>query len=268
MREDGGAAVSLRHWTRALRAIAAEAAHDIRGRRGMPFLRGLAGYGLHYRVQPRAPLVHLFELYPELEGLAVEMGTVQYRRANVNPYDLWALKAITALRNPRRILEVGTYDGATTLELARSAPAAEVFTLDVLSTQGLIGCRFAAAPERSRITQLTGDSQVFNFSGYERSIDVIFVDACHDYHVVKADTETALRLVAPDGVILWHDYNNAWPGVVQAINELADRHPVRRVIGTNLAILDTRTSASSCPVTDTRQRSDREAPQRTGRTLL
>ena len=38
--------------------------------------------------------------------------------------------------------------------------------------------------------------------------DLIFVDADHDYESAYRHSVTALNLLAPGGVILWHDYQN------------------------------------------------------------
>ena len=47
----------------------------------------------------------------------------------------------------------------------------------------------------------------------------MFVDGSHAYDYVRKDTDTAMRLVRPGGVVLWHDYG-VWPGVMQALEEL------------------------------------------------
>jgi Methyltransferase domain len=49
--------------------------------------------------------------------------------------------------------------------------------------------------------------------------DMVFVDASHAYEYVKGDTERALSLLKPDGLLIWHDYGE-WPGVTQALNGL------------------------------------------------
>jgi hypothetical protein len=65
-----------------------------------------------------------------------------------------------------------------------------------------------------------------------------FVGAAHDYPHGLADSRTALRLVRPGGVVLWHDFNAHFPGLVHAIIEAAPGLPLKRLgIHTMLAFL-------------------------------
>ena len=41
----------------------------------------------------------------------------------------------------------------------------------------------------------------------------------HAYDYAKKNSETAMRLVRPDGIVLWHDYG-VWDGVARALEEL------------------------------------------------
>jgi hypothetical protein len=52
-----------------------------------------------------------------------------------------------------------------------------------------------------------------------------------------ADTDTALRLVANKGMVIWHDYG-VWDGVTRALEEIdSSRHlGLRHVRGTSLVV--------------------------------
>jgi hypothetical protein len=70
---------------------------------------------------------------------------------------------------------------------------------------------------------------VFDFSEQyakiieDSSIDMVYIDANHDYDTVKRDLKTWSRKVKSGGFICGHDYNSdAWLGVVQAVDEFAD----------------------------------------------
>lgn len=51
------------------------------------------------------------------------------------------------------------------------------------------------------------------------SIDIVFIDACHNYECVKDDIHLWLPKVKKGGILSGHDYNSGWPGVVRAVNE-------------------------------------------------
>lgn len=51
------------------------------------------------------------------------------------------------------------------------------------------------------------------------SIDVVFIDALHDYESVKQDIALWWPLVREGGYLCGHDYNHKWPGVMRAVAE-------------------------------------------------
>ena len=68
-----------------------------------------------------------------------------------------------------------------------------------------MGKAFASQPEARRITQIYRDSAKYDFAEIGVSFDLIFIDGSHTYEYVKNDTEKTLPLLAPGGVMLWHD---------------------------------------------------------------
>jgi predicted O-methyltransferase YrrM len=180
---------------------------------------------------------------------------------NVNLAELAALNALCRTHNPKTILEIGTFDGRTTLNLALNSDA-QVFTLDLpaateakLGTIGgdikyvdkpahAIGARFAQPPHNAlpcakRITQLYGDSATFDFSPWYGKVDFVFVDGAHNYDYVMNDTSVAKKLLRPEGgVIVWHDYG-VWKDVTRALNELSKSDPslkLSRIKNTSLVV--------------------------------
>ncbi len=53
------------------------------------------------------------------------------------------------------------------------------------------------------------------------------------------DTEKVLDVLAPGGVVLWHDYVPGWPGVMEYLAELGDQLPLQQIQGTALVYLQT-----------------------------
>jgi len=238
----------LRYWMAALAALA-------RHSRERAFLRDLLSAGLAADTARRAETIEFLSAYPEAEGLHVALGEVQFRRSNMDPMEQYVLGALVQLRRPRVVFEIGTYDGATTLLLARSAPEARVLTLDLPRASagaadmqdeatnvdaGGVGSRFVNLPEAERIQQLHGDSMTFDYSDWHGSVDFVLVDAGHSHENAVADSRQALQLLTPGGVVVWDDYTTGWPGVVRAVDELPEhvRSSTFRPAGTSLAIYD------------------------------
>jgi len=186
----------------------------------------------------------------------------QPRRAqgDVNLAELSVLAtAAASVATGAEIVEIGTFDGRTTLNFAANSPThLAVFTLDLPPDAA---SKFALAPgERAfvekprsgrhfveadaewaapaqRITQLFGDSATFDWSPHHGKAGLVFVDGSHAHDYVVADTDTALRLIAQKGVVIWHDYG-VWEGVTRALEEIeASRHlGLRHVRGTSLVV--------------------------------
>ncbi len=247
----------MRYWTSALLSIGRNIARDIG--RGSPsrwsFTKQWLSSGHAYDAAPKAASAHFLDLYPEAENLKIDMGHVCFRRSNVTPFEAYCICCIAQLRQPKRLFEFGTFDGATSLLLARSCPAAGVFTLDLdpesagtsgtdIASEvenvrtGTVGERFRGTPEAGRIRQLFGDSTQFDYAPYQGSIDMVFVDACHDYPYAASDTQAALKIRNAAAVVLWHDYVPGWPGVVKAVDQLIPQHRIWHIAGTALAVLD------------------------------
>ena len=55
----------------------------------------------------------------------------------------------------------------------------------------------------------------------DNSMDVIYIDADHNYEAVKKDISLYLNKVKSGGYICGHDYSYNHSGVVQAVNELS-----------------------------------------------
>jgi predicted O-methyltransferase YrrM len=51
-------------------------------------------------------------------------------------------------------------------------------------------------------------------------LDMVFIDASHHYLDVKSDITAWLPKVKKDGILAGHDWQNNWPGVDQAVEEL------------------------------------------------
>jgi predicted O-methyltransferase YrrM len=53
----------------------------------------------------------------------------------------------------------------------------------------------------------------------DESLDLIYIDASHDYHSVLKDLQDWYPKLKTGGIICGDDYIDGWPGVVSAVNE-------------------------------------------------
>ena len=160
--------------------------------------------------------------------------------------ETFSLIAAAKLVDARRIFEIGTYLGTTTLNLALNVGEdSEILTLDLdedhaaLANQHPADCEltkkhldsqktldFLDSPVSRKVKTLTGDSKRFDFSPWRASIDLIFIDGGHDFATVKSDTENAFELIRTDSrsCILWHDYGNPeYSALTDYLEELSQR---------------------------------------------
>jgi predicted O-methyltransferase YrrM len=196
-------------------------------------------------------------LFPARPIFVAQPGKTQ---GDVNLAELAVLAtAAASVSAGSQIVEIGTFDGRTTLNLTINSPAqAPVFTLDLppqtwpkynlapgeraFVEKPRSGRHFIEPPSEwataaGRITQLFGDSATYDWSAHRGRAGLVFVDGSHAYDYVMADTATALSLIAPKGVVIWHDYG-VWDGVTRALEEIeASRHlGLRHVRGTSLVV--------------------------------
>lgn len=203
------------------------------------------------RFVPRLPRAALEDLFPGIETLTITMRHEVRKRALLHA-EAFVLSLITAHLSPRSIFEIGTASGQGTLLMARQAPEARIDTLDLGRTEAALGVQedeppwsdvesigeaYTASEHAGRITQHLGDSAAFDFGPFARRVELVFVDGAHTYDYVRSDSENALRMLSPGGVIVWDDCNYQNPGVGRALLELSrSGTPVHRVHGTRFAV--------------------------------
>jgi predicted O-methyltransferase YrrM len=227
----------------------------LRSRRERGALRQIA-LQARYHASP-IEAVDVSDLAPG--GHPLDLRELRGVDGNVTTFELVSLCLLARSISPRTILEIGTFDGRTTLNLAANSPGATVFTLDLPREElpsaeariapsdrkyvdkAVSGARFHGTDCESRIQQLYGDSATFDFTPYHGEVDLVFVDGAHSYEYVLSDSRNALRLLrSGSGVIVWHDYGT-WDGVTRALDELRRHEPafarLRRIHGTSLVYL-------------------------------
>ncbi|MEB3291644.1 MAG: class I SAM-dependent methyltransferase [Synechococcales bacterium] len=214
---------------------------------------------IYRHISFKLPMRRLDHLFPGILRSPAQLSASLIQRKDFWPLpilELLTLGAICQQFRPRRIFEIGTYRGASTLTMAMNTPPeTQIWTLDLAPemqsthVHGLgvgvpnfpVGELYRDTSYESRIHQLYGNSQVLDFSPYYGSMDLVLIDADHTYEFVKTDTEVALKLLKPGGMILWDDY--LWieqfpecAGVTRCLDELSTTLPCFQIAETRLAM--------------------------------
>lgn len=188
----------------------------------------------------------------EVSGFPREIvGSWAISENDVKDFVSFAMQA-----QPKKILEVGTYVGVSTMLLALACPEANIFTVDPdlslevemssarSDTRGVNGHATTHAVAREAANRL-GVSKRLNFvrGGFavgdtfssilqtegskvkvvgpelcaeEGPFDFIFVDGLHSAEAVSADLELAATALTPNGVIVLHDCIGYWGASVRS----------------------------------------------------
>lgn len=197
-------------------------------------------------------------LGPTLDAEVRFVGSGRGVPGGTSDREAWILA--TLAKRCRTMFEFGTATGKTTYLLARNSPDdARVHTItlppDALadydagaSDSGLAERKareesafttflYTGTDVEGKIEQHYGDSKALDESPWAGRCDLIFVDGSHAYSYVKSDTEKALQMLAPGGIILWHDYQplrRSVRDVCKALDELAATLPLVRLSRTTL----------------------------------
>lgn len=206
------------------------------------------------------PTVNLNKVFPaELEKGSIRLENFLGHWGNVSIEELCKICLIVKWLKPRRILEMGTYNGMTTLQMALNAPPdCQVFTVDLppkytpSSPMGkideLLATRFRTQLNSEvgsyfhgrndvQVTQMWGETAHADYGIVGGKVDMVFVDAAHDLANKRRDTEIAFDLLSERGVILWHNYADVCnPDVTFCLAEYASKHHIFHLRNTALAV--------------------------------
>ena len=243
------------NWQRLLPAQRSAAIFVLR--RAIPFampFKDMEAYRLCTWRHGSLPRIPITEIFPGIEKVDVSMRNIYNRTVgtSVDAEEILDICAIERFIKATRILEIGTFDGNTALNLAANTPGT-VTTVDLpddwngelkydvpkdyinVTNPAKVGMQYRGSPEEQRITQVLADSAKLDWRNLGGQFDLIFVDGCHHYDYVKQDTENALAHLKNGGVLIWHDYGMI-KDVSKVVDEVAKKIPVAIIRGTRLAV--------------------------------
>jgi len=188
---------------------------------------------------PRLPLN---QALPGSEEIEVRLPRALDRLfgTSITPDEACCLCAIERHLKARNVLEIGTFDGNTTLALAANVDdGGTVTTVDLprdfdltrdrellaheharvnLTPRDRLGRQFETHPLAARIRQVFGDSAALDWGTLGGPFDLIFIDGAHSAAYVESDTANALEHLRTPGAIVWHDY-----GLYEDVSAVVDR---------------------------------------------
>ena len=166
--------------------------------------------------------------------------------------DTMILLSIAKLIQPRNFFEIGTFLGAQTLNMAVNIKSADkIYTMDlgeadtkaleqqkedaVLTVKHLANEKrlaFLGTPYESKVQQLFGNSNTYDFSRFHGQMDMIYIDGGHDLETLTNDTRNAFAMLSSGrpACVAWHDYGNAvYPQVKTYLDELSNTKKIYHI---------------------------------------
>jgi len=138
-----------------------------------------------------------------------------------HPHEFDDLLALYTQLQPQRVLEIGSWHGGTLKQWIERAPrGAVVVSIDPGVLDQWDGWAATAGVHLSCLTGRSQDQAIIDKAQTYGPYDFAFIDGAHDYVSVKADFENYRQMMAPGGVMAFHD--------ILAHERYPDNH-VRRV---------------------------------------
>jgi hypothetical protein len=155
---------------------------------------------------------------------------------------------VKILNNQETIVEIGSYKGQSTVymavEIANSNKKINFYAIDTWEgskeNRDKFSPHFTYNIDKLYDIYLNNISSVNNYINNikmesikasllfeDESIDIVFIDACHEYECVYEDIMAWLPKVKNKGILAGHDYNHGWPGVNKAVDEILGKNNIK-----------------------------------------
>lgn len=203
---------------------------------GMPHL----WQRLPWRDNLQIPSRKIDQLFPEIDFS--RSGEVLFpfpRDLGVLPQELIVLTKVVGHLQAKRVVEFGTAEGRTALNIAAHLPPdGEIITLDFSPIPGTneVGYFYWDQPQKTKIKQVFASLETWDSRPYRASAEIVFCDACDLLPGLAAEAYQAFSLIKPGGVIFRHDYSTV-EGPTKFWNWLATQLPITHIEGTILLCL-------------------------------
>jgi hypothetical protein len=193
-----------------------------------------------WRRDLQIPSKPIAEIFPEVDfSVSTELFYPMPRALGIATQELAVLCKVIRHMQPKRVVEFGTAEGRTAVNIANQLPPdGELITIDLFEIPGQndVGYFYWNHPVRAKIKQLLGGVAAWDSRSCKASAEIVFLDACDLLPGLAAEVYQAFSVVKPGGVIFRHDYGSG-RGVTGFWNWLAERLPIRHIEGTSLLCL-------------------------------
>ena len=186
----------------------------------------------------------------EWDNVNLTLKHLPHDEGHVSILELLILSAFASkLNDTQNFLEIGTFEGITSLNCSLNANNSKVYTLDLPLGHSLDELqdkeyldydkdlinsdkrRSEILKNISNVIQLYGDSTKYDFSKTDYSM--AFIDGGHDYQTVKSDTENILKYINKPGSVFWHDYD-VTNEVGEYLQEISVEYDIKWIKNTRL----------------------------------
>jgi glycosyltransferase involved in cell wall biosynthesis len=156
-----------------------------------------------------------------------------------------AIKTGTQFPAPQHIVEIGSYQGKSTVALGNVVkylfPLARVFAID--PHEGVVGAadqglqklaptlqQFKKNIETEALTGVVELIQDYSYNvAWRKPIHMVFIDGLHDYPSVARDFRHFEEWIVPGGYIAFHDYADYYPGVKKFVHVILDAGNYKKI---------------------------------------
>lgn len=127
----------------------------------------------------------------------------------------------------KHYVELGSYIGESAL-LAGSFPfIGELTLIDFFGNEeNLVNLknRLKIVSKNKKVNIIAGDSTLKYKEFKDESIDILYIDANHEYEYISKDLNLWKSKVKIGGFIAGHDYYIGHPGVIKAVDEFVEKN--------------------------------------------
>lgn len=190
------------------------------------------------------------------DSIKIKFTNLDFESGNTSLFELFCICSIVGVSEPNLVMEFGTFNGRTTINIAHNLPNdGRIITVDLPFNQNAkkgtlakIKTMYPLADGKNDPNDelgFVGHDKIFDDHAYKRNgkiqqvwadtasidpnyiewynkVDLFFIDASHTFENCYNDSWIAYEIIKRYGTIIWHDYNG-WEGVTKALDLVCEK---------------------------------------------